>query len=116
MIRPEKPQDVQEIRRLVRAAFLGHPRHEPGTPPTEDRIVDQLRNSGALALSLVTVREGVIAGHVAFSPVAVEGRSGDWYGLGPLAVEAEQRGRGVGAELVEAGIALMKARGAFFEH
>ena len=47
---------------------------------------------------------GEIVGHVAFSPVLIDGVECGWYGLGPLAVLPEWRQRGIGAALVEAGL------------
>lgn len=47
-----------------------HAVHAAGFPTElEARIVDELRAAGRLAVSLVAEVEGVVVGHVAFSPV-----------------------------------------------
>ena len=51
-------------------------------------------------------------GHIAFSPVTISDGAADWYGLGPVAVLPEMQGRGIGAALIQAGLAELKARGA----
>lgn len=112
-IRDERPEDVPRISRLVTEAF----RDAPHTDGTEALIVERLRAAGALALSLVAVEGPTVLGHVAFSPVTISGAPisgvpGDWYGLGPLAVRASERRRGVGEALVRAGLARLGQDGA----
>jgi predicted N-acetyltransferase YhbS len=70
LIRPEAPTDRAAISGVIERAFAGH-LHGNGT---EQLIVDALRSSGALSLSLVAERDGPILGHIAFSPVS----SGTW--------------------------------------
>lgn len=110
-IRTETPADVAAIGQVVDAAFRGAP-HSDGT---EAAIVEALRAAGALTLSLVARADGRpggrIVGHVAFSPVTVNGAGADLMGLGPLAVLPEAQGRGIGAALVRAGLARLGARG-----
>jgi putative acetyltransferase len=57
-IRDEAAGDEAAIRHVHEAAFLG---------PLEGRLVDDLRRSGRLAISLVAPIDGQIAGHIAFS-------------------------------------------------
>ena len=52
-----------------------------------------------------------MVGHVGFSPVDVAGAQG-WFGLGPVAVEPARQGQGIGAALIEKGLARMRAQGA----
>ncbi|HEX5259332.1 MAG TPA: N-acetyltransferase [Sphingomicrobium sp.] len=52
-----------------------------------------------------------IAGHVAFSPVTVDGLSEGWFGLGPVAVVPDRQGHGIGSALIEAGLVLLRAQG-----
>jgi putative acetyltransferase len=83
-----------------------------GSFPTaaEARLVDLLRAAGSLRVSLVAEVGDAIVGHVAFSPVsAASGTAGA--GLAPLAVVAQHRGRGIGAELVRKGLHACRAAG-----
>jgi putative acetyltransferase len=108
IIRPENTADIPEIRALITSAFDGAP-HSDGT---EAAIVDALRSAGALTVSLVAERHGDIAGHVAFSPVDIDGRNVNWYGLGPVAVTPDLQRKGVGIRLIQAGLDQIKALGA----
>lgn len=100
LIRAERDPDVTSIRKVVSAAFAGVPRSNQ----KEHLLVDRLRDSGALALSLVAEVEGRVVGHVAFSPVTIAGRFCDWYGLAPLAVLPSRQRTGIGSRLVIAGL------------
>nr|WP_181701202.1 N-acetyltransferase [Chthonobacter albigriseus] len=108
-IREEAPGDRAAISSLTTAAFKDA-QHKSGT---EARIVDDLRAAGALSLSLVAVdKAGEILGHVAFSPVLIDGRDIGWYGLGPLSVAPARQRTGIGSALVEAGLSRLTARAA----
>lgn len=107
-IRPEEPADAPAIRRVLEAAF-----------PTaaEARLVDLLRAGGHLTISLVAVGEtGTIVGHVAFSPVIVDGESAEQAGIGlaPLAVLPGHGRQGIGGQLVREGLAACEAAGLGF--
>lgn len=108
IIRPEEFRDVPEIRALVTAAFIGAP-HSDGT---EGMIVDALRDGNALTVSLVAEDGGRIMGHVAFSPVKIDGETVNWYGLGPVAVDSGRQRQGIGTRLIEAGLDKIRALGA----
>jgi len=108
LIRPELPSDETAIHRVTEMAFADHSHSNH----TEAEIVRALRTDGDLTVSLVAEVGNDIAGHIAFSPVTIEGRHEYWFGLGPLAVLPALQGRGVGAELVERGLANLRARGA----
>ena len=107
-IRLEGPADVEFIRGVVREAFESAP-HSSGT---EAAIVDALRQAGALTLSLVAEGEGEVIGHIAFSPVTINGECRGWYGLGPVAVRPHRQRQGIGQALVRAGLDGLKERGA----
>ncbi|CAK7256139.1 putative acetyltransferase [Shinella sp. WSC3-e] len=107
-LRPERPDDVNAIRALTETAF----RTAPHADGTEHVIIDRLRAAGALTLSLVVESDGVIIGHVAFSPVTVSDGSANWYGLGPISVDPSRQGEGIGGRLVEEGLQRLKALGA----
>lgn len=108
LILDERPGDGYAIARLVTEAF----RDAPHSDGTEAAIVDGLRRAGALTVSLVAVEAGEIVGHVAFSPITIAGADRGWYGLGPLAVRATGRRRGIGAALVRAGLDRLRSLGA----
>jgi putative acetyltransferase len=97
-IRPERPADSDAIRRVLEAAF-----------PTaaEARLVQSLRDGVHLVLSLVAEEDEAIVGHVAFSPVRIDGEATEGIGLGlaPLAVLPDHQRRGIGGRLVREGLA-----------
>lgn len=99
-IRPEVPADAEPISSLIERAFAPE-RH---SSHTEQFIVQGLRSAGVLSISLVAEREGIVIGHIAFSPVSISNSAPHWYGLGPLAVRPENQRQGVGCALVRAGI------------
>lgn len=107
-IRKETPKDIDAIREVVSAAFANHPHSNQ----TEHLLVDRLRETGALRISLVAEIEGKVVGHIAFSPVAIAGHLCDWYGLGPVAVLPELQREGIGSLLINAGISRLHELGA----
>lgn len=108
IIRAEQPGDEAAIGAVTAAAFAPMPYSDQ----TEPQIIERLRAAGALALSLVAEDDGVIVGHIAFSPVVLEGGEGGWYGLGPVSVLPERQGAGVGGALVREGLDRLRALGA----
>jgi len=94
IVRRERPADVSAIRGLHEEAF---------PTPAEARLVDVLRGSGRLVVSLVAEESREIVGHVALSPVSA-GASSEGLGLAPLAVARGRRRRGVGSALVRGGL------------
>lgn len=108
IIRTESPADIQEIRSVVAAAFQDAS-HSRGT---EADIVDSLRASRALAVSLVAEEDGKVVGYVAFSPVVVNAQNLNWFGLGPLAVLTERRRHGIADALVRDGLKRLERAGA----
>lgn len=79
-IRPEKEGDIARIEEIVIAAFAG----VEYASQTEHLIVAALRKQGALTVSLVAEYEENVIGHIAFSPIAINGEDYAWYGLGLL--------------------------------
>ena len=107
-VRPETPADTAAIRTVVAAAFESAP-HRSGT---EAEIVDALRGAGALAVSFIAEEDGEIVGHIAFSPVTIDGETGGWFGLGPAAVRPDKQRGGIGQALIRAGLERLRAAGA----
>ena len=106
-IRSEAFEDINTIYQLTSAAFAGKA-YSDGTEPD---IVNGLRNSAALKLSLVAEADGIIVGHVALSPVTIEGPS-NWYGLGPISVAPAHQKQGIGTALMTAVLKELKDSGA----
>lgn len=107
-IRSERHGEEQEIAALIEQAFA-LAEHRDGT---EAQIVDRLRRAGALSLSLVADKDGAIVGHVAASPITIDGRSDGWFGLGPVAVAPAHQRKGIGDRLIRDGLAQLIADGA----
>ncbi|MGO4286439.1 GNAT family N-acetyltransferase [Bosea sp. TAB14] len=107
-IRPEQPADAAAIRALTTEAFAAAP-HSSGT---EAAIIDSLRAAGALTLSLVAVEGDEIVGHVAFSPVTIDGAERGWFGLGPVSVRPGRQRGGVGSGLIREGLQRLREIGA----
>ncbi|QQX80577.1 N-acetyltransferase [Shewanella sp. KX20019] len=103
-IRLEKPCDITTIHQVTAAAFLD----APHTDHTEQFIVDALRHSGALSVSIVAEDSSKIVGHVALSPVTISNGTTDWYGLGPISVNPTEQGRGIGSKLMHAALRELK--------
>lgn len=107
-VRSERADDLSAIRAVIAAAFADH----PFSNGKEGELVDALRAQGALSLSLVAEDdERAIVGHVALSPVEIEGCSG-WHGLGPVAVEPALQRRGIGRALIDAALESLRKGGA----
>lgn len=107
-IRHERPDDDAAIDELTRVAFAPM----PFSSGTEAPIVRALRASGDLTVSLVAEDDGVIVGHVAFSPVTIDGVHAGWFGLGPISVRADRQRQGIGKALIAQGLELLQAQGA----
>lgn len=103
-IRNEQPSDIPNIFKLTQAAFkdIEYSSH------TEQFIVNALRDSQQLTVSLVAEYEGQIIGHIAFSPVSISDGTTDWYGLGPVSVQPEFQNQGVGSQLIHTGLEKLK--------
>jgi putative acetyltransferase len=102
-IRPETPRDLAEIRQVHLAAFGG---------TNEARIVDALRDAGALIVSLVATDEERVVGHIAFSPVTLLDGRMIGVGLAPVGVLPSHQKRGIGDALCREGLARARDNGA----
>jgi len=107
VIRDEAERDQPAVRALLQAAFES---------PVEAGIVDALRLACADRLSLVAEEGGEVAGHILFTPVELASTGGvlRGYGLAPMAVRPDLQRRGIGSQLVRAGLSRLRASGAPF--
>jgi putative acetyltransferase len=108
MIREEQERDHASITAVIARAFAGVEHSDK----TEPKLVEKLRASGDLTVSLVAVVGNTLVGHVAFSPIAVAGTYDRWFGLAPVSVEPDQQQRGIGSALIRAGLERLRLRGA----
>lgn len=107
-IRTETSADVEQIHSVTELAF----QNVPHTDHTEQFIVQALRKSDALTLSLVAEVDRKIIGHVAISPVRISDGAAHWFGLGPISVLPAYQGQGVGSQLMKRALANLEAKGA----
>jgi len=96
-VRAEAPSDRRRIHALQSAAF---------GQAAEADLVDALRAAADPFVSLVAVVEGELVGHIAMSPVTLEGQPDAPLlgGVAPVGVEPARQGLGVGAALLRAAI------------
>lgn len=108
MIRQEQEQDHDAVKQVTDGAFalMEH------SNQTEPAIISALRDAGALTISLVATDGDEIIGHVAFSPVTIDGEDHGWFGLGPVSVRPDLQGRGIGGALIRQGLHELRAQGA----
>jgi len=102
LIRNEEPNDAAQIAALVERAF---------GPGRYAKAAERLRegNTPRADLSFVAEAEGRLVGSVRLWPVRVGGASAIL--LGPIAVDSDERGAGLGQELVERACAAAQAAG-----
>ena len=92
-IRPYIPEDAAAVREVHRRAFDGS--------EEEPFLVELLHRAKAASVSLVAVMVSQVVGHILFSPVVVDGRSGlRMVGLAPVGVLPEYQGKGIGSRLL----------------
>ena len=99
-IRNEKTLDHQAIHQLTKIAFAP----KAFSDGTEPEIIDKLRASGDLTLSMVATQGDNIVGHIAFSPVVIGEATDGWFGLGPVSVLPELQRKGIGTALINEGL------------
>ena len=96
LIRSEDPKDVASLHAVNCAAF---------ETQAEANLVDILRKETSPIVSLVAEVEGVVVGHIMFSPVSLSGYTElKIMGLGPMAVMPEHQRKGIGSALIKAGL------------
>lgn len=104
IIRDERPEDLEPIRKINRQAFKGE---------AEVQLIDQLRRDGEIVLSLVALMNGEAVGHILFSELDSLTHGGPIQAvtLAPMAVKPEFQEHGIGSALVERGLALCRELG-----
>lgn len=104
VIRPETSVDYEAIRAVNDAAF---------GETEESTLVDRLRHDGCVVASLVAEESGRVVGHVLFSdlPISTARREIPAAALAPLAVHPDWQRRGIGRELLQAGLLACRAAG-----
>lgn len=108
-IRSATPEDLTAVSGIHRKAFaacdLGH--------NGEAELVLALHEDGDAVCSLIAEKEGQIIGHVLFSRMTVEadGQPLRAAGLAPVSVLPDAQQAGIGAALIDAGLAQLKADG-----
>lgn len=97
--RDETEADHKAVREIVTAAF--------GREDEAD-LVEALRRSGEAEISLVAEDEGVVVGHVMFSPMTAPFRA---LGLAPVSVTPKRQMFGIGGALIRNGLDRARAAG-----
>lgn len=103
ILRVEQPGDVAAVRAVNEKAF---------PHPIEADLVDKLWLVCPEAVSLVAESDGEIVGHILFTSVTIQTRTGEilGMGLGPMAVIPERQRQGIGSQLVKAGLEILRRR------
>lgn len=105
-IRPERPAEFPAIYALIETAF----KTAQVSDGTEQDYTDKLRAGGGYVpeLGLVAEESGTLLGHVLLTKMPLlrdsDGTSMDVLLVAPLSVVLEQRGKGIGAALMKAGL------------
>jgi putative acetyltransferase len=103
LIRLEEKHDRAAVDRVNVAAF---------ETPAEAKLVDALREHARPVVSVVAEDDGMIIGHIMFSPVELPGHAQrKIMGLAPMAVAPGNQRQGVGSALVRAGLEKCKQLG-----
>ncbi|MGI9272774.1 MAG: GNAT family N-acetyltransferase [Woeseiaceae bacterium] len=96
IIRSEESSDIGMIWSVTEQAFAG----VSYASGDEQDIVDRLRDSGALSVSLVATIGGEVVGHIAMSPTTSTDSSQEWLTLGPVSVLPDYQRKGIGSALI----------------
>ena len=104
IIRPEREEDYESVRRVIELAF--------GQPDEAD-LVDALRRLASPYISLVAVQDDEIVGHIFFSPVTIhtDDSAFEAIGLAPLAVLPDRQNLGIGSALTREGLEACRRAG-----
>lgn len=108
IIRPEEPDHAAGVYQVEKDAF--------GRTAEAD-LCARLRKRKAVTISLVALDDDQVVGHVLFSPVRIapEGSADTGLpvlGMGPVAVDPDHQGQGIGSRLIRAGLEEARQLGA----
>lgn len=78
--------------------------------PDEAQIIEQMQKDGDIVLQLVAEMDEQIVGHILFYAMGVFGKIGA-LGLGPMSVDPWVQKEGIGSELVETGLKVLREGG-----
>lgn len=78
--------------------------------PDEARIVAELEKAGDVLLQVLAEKDGRVVGHILFYPMGVRGKLGG-AGLGPMSVDPSVQRSGIGSQLINTGLGIMKESG-----
>lgn len=104
-IEEEKPDDIPGIRNVNIKAFNTF---------DEANVVDTLRNSSPVFISLVAKHKKAVIGYILFTPAVIvtpENEKMNGMGLAPLAVSPKFQGYGIGSALCRRGLKEMAVAG-----
>ncbi|EDX82961.1 acetyltransferase, GNAT family [Synechococcus sp. PCC 7335] len=99
-IRAATSLDIADIRKVHLCAFSEGEKQKVSALAVN--LLSEETNPSTL--SLVAEADGVVVGHVAFSPVTINNKSWLGYILAPLGVKPEYQKRQIGSNLVKSGI------------
>ncbi len=105
-IQPEREEDYTAIHEINVLAFGRE---------NEARLVKKIREAPDFIpeLSLVAIKNGRVVGHILFSRVTIQSKTGSFLALAlaPMAVHPEFQNQGIGTELVRQGLERCRNQG-----
>lgn len=101
IIRKEEEKDFEQVYRVNLLAFGGE---------DEAKLVERLRTVST-CISLVAESDGMVVGHISFSPVTLNDEQVSFLGLAPMSVLPEFQNTGIGTALVKKGLTECEAAG-----
>lgn len=103
IVRPEKSQDIDAIRRINDLAF---------GQTQEGRGIDLIRAHDPNAFSMVAEIDGEIVGHIFFNSVEIKGKNQTITGLGlaPMSVHPDYQNQGIGTILIKESLKILQER------
>lgn len=104
IIRREDLRDVPAIRSVNENAF---------SRPDEAGLIERLRSEGVVLASLIAEIQDRPVGHILFSRMWIDTTAGavPAVALAPMAVRAEYQRQGIGQQLVQHGLDLLRGQG-----